>query len=541
MSARWRTTLGAALAMAETGVLRPLGPRTAVRVLGRLRALGTSPALLAGAAAVRWPDHVALVDDAGSLTYRELDEQAASLAHALGTRHGLGPGAGLAVMCRNHRGLVLGLLAAGRLHADVVLVNTELPAAQLGPTLQRHAPRVLLHDAEFADKLEDLDAGTVAVTAWSGSAPNDLDELVRTPVPAGHRWSRPPAQAANLVILTSGTTGAPKGVPRRPSSGDLLGTAASLMHRLRLRVNGTVVVCPPAFHGLGLVTMLLGLMTGSTVVMRSRFDPEQAACDVSDHPGATLVVVPIMLQRLLGVPGVEDLLAGAGAVLSGGSALSAATADEVLTRIGPVLHNGYGSSEVGVAAVATPDDLAAVPGTVGRPVLGTSVRVVDDEGRDVPVGASGRIVVASPLAFEQYSGGGGKALVAGHVETGDVGSMDPAGRLVVSGRADDMIVSGGENVFPQPVEDALLRRPDVLEAAVVGVPDPEFGQRLEAFVVARHDLDPVRVREDLRAELTRYELPRGITVVPRLPRTASGKVLRARLVDPATTPAKEDA
>ncbi len=541
MSSAWRTTLGAALAMTEAGVLRPLGPRTTVGIARRFRALGTSPALLAGAAAVRWPDHVAIVDDAGSLTYRELDERAAALAHALATRHVLGPGASLAVMCRNHRGLVLGLLAAGRLHADLVLVNTELPASQLGPTLERHAPRVLLHDAEFADRLSGLDDATVALTAWSQDGPSDLDALASGPVPPGYRWPRPPEQAANLVILTSGTTGAPKGVPRRPSSGDLLGTAASLLHRLGIRTNGTVVVCPPAFHGLGLVTMLLGLMTGSTVVMRSRFDAERAARDVAEHPGATLVVVPIMLQRLLGVRGVEERLSQVGAVLSGGSALSIATADELVERVGPVLHNGYGSSEVGVAAVATPADLAAAPGTVGRPVLGTSVRIVDETGAVVPTGTPGRIVVASPLAFDQYSGGGRKALVEGHVETGDVGTVDAAGRIVVTGRADDMIVSGGENVFPQPVEDALLRRPEVAEAAVVGVPDPAFGQRLEAFVVAHDEIDPVRLRDDLREELTRYELPRTITVVAELPRTASGKVLRARLVETTTTPAQEDA
>jgi acyl-CoA synthetase (AMP-forming)/AMP-acid ligase II len=197
---------------------------------------------------------------------------------------------------------------------------------------------------------------------------------------------------------------------------------------------------------------------------------------------------------------------------------------------GDVLYNGYGSSEVGIATLATPPDLRAAPGTVGRAVRGASICVLDRAGESVPAGVTGEIFVGGPMVFDGYTGGGGKPIVRGLASTGDVGHLDGAGRLFVEGRADDMIISGGENVFPQVAEDALARHDAVADVAVIGVPDREFGQRLHAFVVPR---DPTLTGDALttwlRGQLARYELPRAITLVDQLPRNATGKLLRARL------------
>jgi fatty-acyl-CoA synthase len=198
-----------------------------------------------------------------------------------------------------------------------------------------------------------------------------------------------------------------------------------------------------------------------------------------------------------------------------------------------VLHNLYGSTEVGWATIADPVDIAAAPGTAGRPPRGTVLKLLDENGVVVPTGERGRIFVGSSMLFEGYTGGGGKEVVEGLMSTGDVGRLDDGGRLMVEGRDDDMIVSGGENVFPEEVEDCLVSHAGVREAAVVGVADKEFGQRLRAVVVRvpGSEVDSEALTEHVKAHLARYKVPREILFVDELPRNATGKVLRRSLGD----------
>jgi len=198
---------------------------------------------------------------------------------------------------------------------------------------------------------------------------------------------------------------------------------------------------------------------------------------------------------------------------------------------GEVLYNLYGSTEVAWATIATPADLRAAPGTAGRPPMGTIVKLLDADGREVAGGESGRIFVANELMFEGYTGGGGKEIVQGLMSTGDVGHFDAQGRLFVDGRDDEMIVSGGENVFPREVEDLLSNHAGIEEAAVVGVPDEQFGQRLKAFVVARNGtkLSEAAVKDYVKANLARFQVPRDVVFLAELPRNATGKVLKRDL------------
>jgi len=211
-----------------------------------------------------------------------------------------------------------------------------------------------------------------------------------------------------------------------------------------------------------------------------------------------------------------------------GSALPGELALRWMDTFGDNLHNMYGSTEVSVTSIALPEELRAAPGTAGRPPLGTTIRIYDENDQPVPDGTTGRIFVGNGAQFEGYTGGGTKKMIQGLMSIGDVGHFDEKGLLFVEGRDDDMIVSGGENVFPAEVEDLLSDHPALLEAAVIGVPDEAFGQRLKAFVVRNDDatLSEKDAKDYVKNNLARHKVPREIIFLDEIPRNPSGKVLK---------------
>ena len=247
-----------------------------------------------------------------------------------------------------------------------------------------------------------------------------------------------------------------------------------------------------------------------------------------------LAAVPVMLQRILELPDEEierHDTSSLRVVAISGSALPGELATRFMDRFGDVVYNLYGSTEVAWATIATPADLRAAPGTAGKPPAGTNLRIADEHDRDVSHGETGRIFVGNEMLFDGYTGGGGKDRLGGLMATGDVGRVDRAGRLFIEGRDDEMIVSGGENVFPREVEDLLAEHAAVDDVAVIGVPDEQFGQRLRAFVVLREGaaLSADEVREHVRANLARFKVPRDVVFLDVLPRNATGKVLKREL------------
>jgi acyl-CoA synthetase (AMP-forming)/AMP-acid ligase II len=301
-----------------------------------------------------------------------------------------------------------------------------------------------------------------------------------------------------------------------------------------LRARRRTYIAAPLFHSWGLAHFNLGLTLSTTLVLRRRFDPEQLLTDLARHRAHALIVVPVMLQRLLEL-GPERIsrhdLSALRIIAASGSALPGELAHAVMDAFGDVLYNLYGSTEIAWATIATPRDLRDAPGTAGRPPYGTLLRLVDEEGREVPRGSPGRIYVRNEMQFEGYTGGGGKDTLDGLMSSGDVGHIDPQGRLFVDGRDDEMIISGGENLFPREVEDLLADHEAIDEAAVVGVSDEQFGQRLCAFVVRGegHELTEDDVRAHVRDNLARFKVPRDVVFLDELPRNATGKVVKRRL------------
>jgi acyl-CoA synthetase (AMP-forming)/AMP-acid ligase II len=284
------------------------------------------------------------------------------------------------------------------------------------------------------------------------------------------------------------------------------------------------------------VHFTLGMGLGSTLVLRRKFDPEDTLSATAQHECTALVVVPVMLQRIMELPAatIDKYDLGALRVIAvSGSALPGDLAVKVMDRFGDVVYNLYGSTEVAWATIATPEDLRAAPGTAGRPPRGTVVKLLDEEGNEVPAGETGRIFVGNEMAFEGYTGGGSKENLGGLLSSGDVGHFDAGGRLFIDGRDDEMIVSGGENVFPREVEDLLHEHDAVDEVAVIGVEDEQFGQRLKAFVVVSQgaEVGAEELKDLVKANLARYKVPREIEFLDELPRNATGKVLKRELVE----------
>jgi fatty-acyl-CoA synthase len=514
----------------EAGIAALHRPDKAAKVVSAFVRWGASPALGITTAAIHHPHETALIDERGSLTFEQLQRRTNALAHAF-ERMGVGYGDGIGIMCRNHRGFIEATLAAAKLGASALYLNTMFAGPQLAEVTRRESPKVLVYDEEFTELLGGVDASVERIVGWADgdSKVPTLDSLIAS---AGDSDLKPPPDKPRFVILTSGTTGTPKGAQR--SSPDGLFALAALIDLIPYRSRDTMVIAAPLFHSWGFFHFVMSLPTAATIVLRRRFDPEGTLQAVQEHRAQVLGAVPVMVQRILQLPeGTLDKydLSSLRITSLSGSTLPGELAIAWMDRFGDNIYNLYGSTEVAYATVATPEELRAAPGTAGRAPRGTVVRLYDEHGHEVPNGEVGRIFVGNEMSFEGYTGGGGKDAIDGLLSSGDVGHIDPAGRLFIDGRDDEMIVSGGENVFPREVEDLLADHEAVVEAAVIGVEDAEFGQRLKAFVVVNEGAEVSE--EDLKAHvkehLAGYKAPREVEFVDELPRNATGKILKREL------------
>jgi acyl-CoA synthetase (AMP-forming)/AMP-acid ligase II/carbon monoxide dehydrogenase subunit G len=530
---RMAYALGSVKILADAGVVRPMRPDRVWGVLRTLSRWGRSPAAGVISLANRFPDETAIVDELGTLSFGELHERSNALAHSLSDA-GILEGDGVAVMCRNHRGFIEATAALSKLGADALYLNTAFAAPQLTEVVGREKPKAIIYDEEFGELLADAGKRRKRFIAWydtdSPPAPT-LDELI------GNGDSSevvPPEREGRATILTSGTTGSPKGASRaNPQSMD---PVVALLSKIPLKARETSHIAAPLFHSWGFAHFSLGMILGTTYVLRRKFDPEECLAEVARHRCDSLVVVPVMMQRIMELP--EETRAkydvsSLKVVAASGSALTGDLAVNWMDAFGDNLYNLYGSTEVAWASIATPADMRAAPGTAGKPPRGTVVKLFDEEGKEVPTGETGRIFVGNEMLFEGYTGGGSKDVIDGLMATGDVGRFDEGGRMFVEGRDDEMIVSGGENVFPKEVEDLLSRHAAVADVAAVGVEDKEFGQRLKAFVVLESGK---KASEDdlkgyVKQNLARYKVPREVEFLDELPRNATGKVLKRELVE----------
>jgi fatty-acyl-CoA synthase len=506
-------------------------PDKAARIFQAMERLGQLGAAIT-IAGIRHGDRLGLIDELGALTFSELDARSNALACAIRER-GLAEGECVGILCRNHRGFLDATFAASKLGARTLYLNTDFAGPQLLDVCRREEVRLLISDEEYEELIAPVQPALGRILAWTDDpgAQDTLESLIES-----HAGQEPPvpAEPGPVVLLTSGTTGTPKGASRAQQETSLHPIGA-LLSKVPYRSRQATYVAAPMFHGLGFTQMVLSVTLGCTTIVRRRFNPRLVLDAIMQRRPTALAVVPVMLHRIVTLleeqPGRWDT-SSLRIVFCSGSQLEAELVRRAQRVLGDVLYNFYGSTEVAWATFATPEDLRAAPGTAGRPPYGTIVRLYDGEGRPVSgEGVVGRIFVGNGFQFDGYTGGGNKEVIDGLMSTGDVGHFDASGRLFVDGRDDDMIVSGGENLFPGEVEELLITHEAISEAAVIGVEDAEFGQRLVAYLVLKtdHELSDEQVKDFVKTNLARYKVPREVHFLDELPRNPTGKVLKREL------------
>ncbi|MCV7065177.1 long-chain-fatty-acid--CoA ligase FadD2 [Mycolicibacterium houstonense] len=522
--------------MFEAGALRLEPPQHVAAMLGDIRTwgeIGMIPALNAR----RHPQRLAVIDDEGEMTFGELDAAAHAVANELLTM-GVRGGDGVGILARNHRWFLVALYGAARVGARIIMLNSEFSGPQIKEVAEREGAKVIIYDDEYTAAVAQSEPElgklrALGVNPDSDQPSGSTDETLADVIARSNGRRAPKAsQHPSIIILTSGTTGTPKGANRAaPPS---LAPVGGVLSHVPFKAGEVTALPAPMFHALGFLHSTIAMMLGSTLVLRRRFKPATVFEDVEKHKVTAMVVVPVMLSRML--DHLEKMqpkpnLSSLRIVFVSGSQLGSELASRALKDLGPIIYNLYGSTEIAFASIARPKDLSINPSTVGPVVKGITVKIIDDNGKELPQGQVGRIFVRNTFPFKGYTGGGGKEIIDGMLSSGDVGYFDEHGLLYVSGRDDEMIVSGGENVFPAEVEDLISGHPEVIEATALGVEDKEWGHRLKAFVVKAEgaSIDEDTIKTYVKEHLARYKVPREVVFLDELPRNPTGKILKREL------------
>lgn len=530
-------TLGLVSTLSRAGMIAPMRPDRYFKMAAAMRREGMGMTVGFASAAQRCPDRPGLIDELGTLTWRELDDRINAFGAAL--QHlPAGQPKVVGIMCRNHRGFVEAVVATNRIGSDVVLLNTSFAGPALAEVVNREGVDAVVYDEEFTPTVDRALADSPdasRIVAWTdGQHELTVEKLIAEY--AGQRPQRS-GRKGRMILLTSGTTGTPKGANQTGGNAGI-GTLKAILDRTPWRAEEKIVIVAPMFHAWGFSQLIFAASMACTVITRRKFDPEATLDLIDRHQATGLAVVPVMFDRIMELPAeVRRRYSGRSLrfAAASGSRMRPDVVIAFMDAFGDVIYNNYNATEAGMIATATPQDLRAAPDTAGRPAGGTEIRILDPELNELPTGEVGSIYVRNNTQFEGYTSGSTKDFHAGFMSSGDVGYLDEAGRLFVVGRDDEMIVSGGENVYPIEVEKTLAAHPDVAEAAVIGVDDEQYGQRLAAFVVLEPGaaLDagaaPEALKQHVRENLANYKIPREITVLDELPRGSTGKILRADL------------
>jgi fatty-acyl-CoA synthase len=516
-------TRASGLAVIARQALRgSLGPAAVFRLHGRTR-----------------PDALALVDDQHRLTYGELDRRIDRLVTHLVRKKGFARKSVAISVLHNRAEFVEIQAAMARVGGSAVSASWRSTPRELAYLVEHSGARVMFLEAELADvylSARELFPTLTPDRVFAVGAPHrelpSYDDLV-TQGPAEELDAD--SEDAAVVIYTSGTTGKPKGAVRKFGREGHL-AYVQMLDELPMRMGDRHLAVCPLYHSTAFAFATITYVLGGAVFIERKFDPEVALRRIDEEAITTTAVVPTMLSRILALP--QDVrrrydLRSLRAVFSGGAPLSGALARATIEEMGHVLYNFYGATETGINTVANSDELLRSPGTIGHIARGNDIRLLDDDGQPVPRGKTGELFVKNALlvSYHRDDDATRGSMKDGYFSVGDLAHQDENGLFHIDGRKRDMIISGGVNVYPAEIEEALHLHPAISEAAVVGVPDADLGERVRAFVSLREgaSLDPAELTRWCRERLSGPKIPKDVRILPELPKNPTGKVLKREL------------
>ncbi|WP_235864521.1 AMP-binding protein [Ureibacillus acetophenoni] len=466
----------------------------------------------------RYSHQVFLVDDKESFTYKELLSSSMKLAIALKEKMGIDKGSKVAILCKNHASLMKSIFAVSRLGADLYFINTEISKIKFNELIHQHPFHLLIYDFELSSIVSQSDYKDPKVFSYHNELPAINNHLLYE----HHESNKLPRTSSGKVVLhTSGTTGKPKEIAHKPSLFNYLNPFIVFIQKLEILKYDRAYVATPIYHGYGMAIMLLFIPLGKQVFIRGNFDAQDACTVIKEHHIKVVTVVPTMLQRMLDT-NKEDLRS-LRCIASGGARLTSNLVEDTFNSLGNVLYNLYGTTESGLNFIATPEDLIYSPATVGRKIPGVDLKVLDSHLCEVKQGNVGLICIKNEWSMWNRN--------TSWIQTGDIGYVDENGFYYLCGRIDDMIISGGVNIYPIEVEQMLMKHPSIIDAIVIGIEDEQFGQRLKAFVIPIEgsELTEHEILHWLRSKVSRYQLPKEIELVNQLPYNSLGKLDRKQL------------
>lgn len=468
----------------------------------------------------RYSTKVFLVDDKESYTYEEMLRSSTRLANALKEKMSVNCGNKVAIMCKNHASLMKSIFAVSRLGADLYFINTEISKSKFNKLIHQHHFHLLIYDFELDPIISQSNYTNLKVFSYHNQLPA-INNCLQSVEPESDKLPR--TSGGKIVLHTSGTTGKSKEIAHKPSLFNYLNPFIAFINRLEILKYNRAYIATPIYHGYGIAMMLLFIPLGKQIIIRKNFDARTACTLIKDYKIEVVTVVPTMLQRMLEMN--KNDLASLRCIASGGAKLNRNLVNDTFSSLGYVLYNLYGSTEVGLNFIATPKDLKDSPTTIGRKIPGMELKVLDTLLREVEKGDVGQFCITNEWSMSNKR--------TSWIQTGDLGYQDEQGLYHLSSRVDDMIISGGVNVYPIEVEQLLMEHPSIIDAAVIGIEDDQFGQRLKAFVVPNEasTVTDHELHQWLRSRVSRYQLPKEIEVVNQLPYTHLGKLDRKQLKD----------
>ncbi|NRA12580.1 MAG: AMP-binding protein [Crocinitomicaceae bacterium] len=454
---------------------------------------------------------MAIKDEKGELTYRELYSSSLLLAKYLSHNFSLDNKKKVAILCRNHSVSVQSLLALSRLGADVVFLNVEMSRAQIESIFKSVSFNLIIHDENLEDKITLVECTKIPC---SGVQHNSIETMLNDRSVDDLKLCK--SKSGNISVLTGGTSGKVKFAKRKPSIMSLAMPFFALLNKVELDKYNRVYIAVPFFHGYGLASLTVSLILSSEMYLTEKFKDEKSISLIKEEGIEVAILVPTMISRML--DGDSNALNSTSSVLSGGAPLGASLVERVIENVGDVLYNLYGISEAGFSVIATPADLRKYSSTIGKRIKGVSLHLLNSSDEHVKRDEVGVLSIRSAWSM---TGTKNK-----YVSTGDFGTMNSEGYLFLKGRVGDMIVSGGENVYPIDVENALIAHPELERAVVFAIEDKDFGKRLVAFVEPKSgfELKSEILKEWLINKVARYQMPQQIIIVDSMPMTAIGKL-----------------